>query len=106
SGSMIDNDDPRHIAYRHLFQKEITPRGAKKFEARIQRLVDDLFRGLAGRREFDLVKEIAIPLPVRVIVETLGLPAADWPRYAQIAEITMAAGGGPRYQSEHMMQVA
>ncbi|MEZ4333233.1 MAG: cytochrome P450 [Myxococcota bacterium] len=106
SGSMIDNDDPRHLAYRHLFQKEITPRGAKKFEARIQRLVDDVFRGLAGRREFDLVKEIAIPLPVRVIVETLGLADADWPRYAQIAEITMAAGGGPRYQSEHMMQVA
>lgn len=106
SGSMIDNDDPRHIAYRHLFQKEITPRGAKKFEARIQRLVDDVFQKLAGRRAFDLVAEIAIPLPVRVIVETLGLPDADWPRYARIAEITMAAGGGPRYQSEHMMQVA
>jgi cytochrome P450 family 142 subfamily A polypeptide 1 len=106
SGSMIDNDDPKHIAYRHVFQKEITPRGAKKFVSQIDRIVDDIFRGLAGRREFDLVKEIAIPLPVRVIVETLGLPDADWPRYAQIAETTMALGGGPRYHNEAGMQAA
>lgn len=106
SGSMIDNDDPKHIAYRHLFQREITPRGAKKFVPQIERIVDDIFSNLAGRRDLDLVKEIAIPLPVRVIVETLGLVDRDWPRYAQIAEITMAAGGGPRYQSEHMIQVA
>ncbi len=106
SGSMIDNDDPKHVAFRRLFQKEITPRGAKKFVPRVQRIVDDIFRGLAGKREFDLVKEIAIPLPVRVIVETLGLDDQDWPRYAEIAEITMAAGGGPRYYSDAMMQVA
>ncbi|MFO0690961.1 MAG: cytochrome P450 [Myxococcota bacterium] len=106
SGSMIDNDDPKHVAFRHLFQKEITPRGAKKFVPRVERIVDDLFRGLAGRRELDLVKEIAIPLPVRVIVETLGLPDADWPRYARIAEVTMALGGGPRYHDEAGVQAA
>lgn len=106
SGSMIDNDDPKHVAFRRLFQKEITPRGAKKFVPRMQRIVDEIFRGLAGRREFDLVAEIAIPLPVRFIVEMLGLADRDWPRYAQIAEITMAAGGGPRYHSEAMMKVA
>lgn len=106
SGSMIDNDDPKHVAFRRLFQKEITPRGARQFVPRVQRIVDDLFHGLAGRREFDLVKELAIPLPVRVIVEALGLDDRDWARYAQIAEITMAAGGGPRYYSDAMMQVA
>ena len=106
SGSMIDNDDPKHISFRRLFQKEITPRGAKNFVPRMQHIVDDIFGGLAGRREFDLVEEIAIPLPVRFIVEMLGLSDRDWPRYAQIAEITMAAGGGPRYYSDAMMQVA
>ena len=106
SGSMIDNDDPKHVAFRRIFQKEITPRGAKQFIPRIQRIVDDIFSGLEGKTEFDLVKELAIPLPVRVIVEALGLDDADWARYAEIAEITMAAGGGPRYASEEMMKVA
>lgn len=106
SGSMIDNDDPKHVAFRRIFQKEITPRGAKQFVPRIKRIVDDIFAGLEGREEFDLVKELAIPLPVRVIVETLGLDDADWRRYAEIAEETMAAGGGPRYQSEKMLEMA
>lgn len=106
SGSMIDNDDPRHLAFRRLFQKEITPRGAKQFIPRLQRIVDDLFDGLEGRTEFDLVRELAIPFPVRVIVEALGLDDADWARYANIAEVTMAAGGGPRYQSDEMLEMA
>ena len=106
SGSMIDNDDPRHLAFRRIFQKEITPRGAKEFVPRIRRIVDDLFAGLEGREEFDLVKEIAIPLPVRVIIETLGLDDRDWERYAEIAETTMAGGGGPRYASDELMNMA
>ena len=106
SGSMIDNDDPRHVAFRRIFQKEITPRGAQQFIPRIQRILDDIFSGLEGRDEFDLVKELAIPLPVRVIIEALGLDEAEWSRYAEIAETTMAAGGGPRYQSDAMIQMA
>lgn len=106
SGSMIDNDDPKHLAFRRIFQKEITPRGAKQFVPRIRRIVDDLFAGLEGRDEFDLVAELAIPLPVRVIVEALGLDDRDWKRYAEIAEVTMAGGGGPRYSTEHLMQTA
>jgi cytochrome P450 family 142 subfamily A polypeptide 1 len=106
SGSMIDNDDPKHVAFRRIFQKEITPRGAKQFIPRIQRIVDDIFSGLEGKPEFDLVTELAIPLPVRVIVEALGLDDADWARYAEIAEITMAGGGGLRYQSDELFEVA
>ena len=106
SGSMIDNDDPKHLAYRRIFQKEITPRGAKQFIPRIQVIVDDLFAKLEGQDEFDLVEELAIPLPVRVIVEALGLDDVEWPRYAEIAEVTMAGGGGPKYGTETMIQTA
>ena len=106
SGSMIDNDDPKHVAFRRIFQKEITPRGAKQFIPRIKRIVDDIFDGLQGRAEFDLVKELAIPLPVRVIIEALGLEDSEWARYAEIAETTMAGGGGPRYTSDALIEMA
>jgi cytochrome P450 family 142 subfamily A polypeptide 1 len=106
SGSMIDNDDPKHLAFRRLFAKQITPRGVREFTPRVERIVDDLFSKLAGRSEFDLVKDLAIPLPVRVILEALGLDDDDWPRYAHIAEVTMAAGGGPRYLTEEVKRLA
>lgn len=106
SGSMIDNDDPKHLAFRRIFAKQITPRGVKQFTPRVQRIVDDLFGKLAGKNEFDLVKDLAIPLPVRVILEALGLDDGDWPRYAHIAEVTMGAGGGPRYLTDEVQALA
>ena len=106
SGSMIDSDDPRHLAFRRIFQKEITPRGAQQFIPRIERIVDDIFADFAGRSELDLVTELAVPLPVRVIIEALGLDDADWARYAEIAEVTMAGGGGPRYATQELMDAA
>ena len=42
-----------------------------------ERIVDDIFAGFEGRTELDLVAELAIPLPVRVIVEALGLDDAN-----------------------------
>jgi len=106
SGSMIDSDDPRHVAFRRVFARQITPRAVKQFAPRVQRIVDDLFEGLKERTEFDLVQELAIPLPVRVILEALGLDDSDWRRYAHIAEITMAMGGGPRYQNDEGVEAA
>ncbi len=106
SGSMIDSDDPKHLAFRRIFAKQITPRGVKQFTPRVERIVDDLFSKIAGRAEFDLVKELAVPLPVRVILEALGLDDEDWPRYARIAEVTMAAGGGPRYLTDEVKNLA
>ncbi len=106
SGSMIDSDDPRHLAFRRIFSKQITPRGVGRLAPSVARIVDDLFERLGDKREFDLVRELAIPLPVRVILEALGLDDDEWPRYARIAEITMAAGGGPRYLTDEVKQTA
>ncbi len=106
SGSMIDQDDPKHLAFRRIFSKKITPRGVREFEPRVQRIVDDLIDKLGDKHEFDVVRDLAIPLPVRVILEALGLDDNDWPRYAKIAEITMAAGGGPRYLTDEVLEVA
>jgi hypothetical protein len=46
-------------------------------EPRIRALVAELFAGFAERGRFDVVGELAYPLPVRIITELLGVPAAD-----------------------------
>lgn len=106
TGSMIDSDDPRHLAFRRIFAKEITPRGVRLFESRVERIVDDLFAQIGEKEEFDVVEDLAIPLPVRVILEALGLDDGDWRRYAHIAEVTMGGGGGPRYATDEIMELA
>ena len=74
-------DPPRHTKLRAIISKAFTPRVAAGLEPRIRELSRELLDPLAGRGEADLATEFAVPLPMRVIAEMLGVPAADWPRY-------------------------
>jgi cytochrome P450 len=73
-------DPPSHTRLRGLLNKAFTPRLAESLRPRIEQLTVELLDGLAGRGEVDLMAELANPLPIIVIGELLGLPAADRPR--------------------------
>jgi cytochrome P450 len=74
---MLFRDPPDHTRLRGLVNKAFTPRMVEALRPRIQALVDELLAPhLAGSR-LDVVHELAEPLPILVIAELLGLPAAD-----------------------------
>ncbi len=75
--SMLDLDPPEHTRIRSLVSKAFTPRSVADLEIRIQKTVDELLEGLKGRKRFDLIRELAYPLPVIVIAEMLGVPPED-----------------------------
>ena len=104
--SMINADDPLHGALRQLFVKRITPRGVKRYERRVREIASELIDAVSDQGACDVVHDIAIPLPVRTIVEALGFPAEDWCDYAHWAEVTMTAGGGPRYLTPEVIEAA
>lgn len=104
--SMINQDDPRHQALRRIFARDITPRGARRYEARVREITAELLDAVVSRGECDVVRDLAVPLPVRLIVDVLGFDSVDWQRYANWAQVTMAAGGGPRYVTEQAMSAA
>jgi cytochrome P450 len=74
-------DPPRHTKLRALIGKAFTPRVVASLEPRIRELSRELLDPAVGRGEADLAEEFSVPLPMRVIAEMLGVPAADWPRY-------------------------
>ena len=53
------------------------PRSVAALEPRIRETVDDLLQNVDGKPRFDLIQEIAFPLPVIVIAEMLGVPPED-----------------------------
>ncbi|WP_443155000.1 cytochrome P450 family protein [Nonomuraea sp. KM88] len=69
------NDPPDHTRLRRLVSREFTARRVESLRPRIQEIVDALVSGLP--EEFDLIERFAYPLPVQVISELLGVPAAD-----------------------------
>ena len=84
--NMLDLDAPDHTRLRTLVHKAFTPRLVEQLRGRIQALADDLLdaaqrRGTKGSLE--LVGAYALPLPVTVIAELLGVPADDRHKFHQ-----------------------
>ncbi|MFE7130522.1 cytochrome P450 [Streptomyces sp. NPDC057638] len=74
---MLDLEAPDHTRIRRLVTKAFTPRTVAALEPTVRRLADDLVATLKRNGGGDLLAEVAEPLPVAVIAEMLGIPAAD-----------------------------
>ncbi len=81
--SFLSLDPPDHTRLRRLVSKAFSARVIAALEPRIREISTELLTA-AGRADgsFDLVSELAYPLPVRIISELLGVPANDHPRFA------------------------
>src|SRR5881397_1314803 len=92
--TMLSVDPPEHTRLRRLVSKAFTPRSVQKMRPLIQEIVNELLDGLDGRTEFDLVSELAWPLPVIVIAEMLGIPRQDRERFKRWSDAMVATLGG------------
>ncbi|MCA9637652.1 MAG: cytochrome P450 [Myxococcales bacterium] len=72
-GDMVHKDPPEHTRLRQLINRAFTTRVVEGLRGRVQAIVQRLLDAVEGRDEFDLVADFALPLPVTVISEMLGL---------------------------------
>src|SRR5437762_12750656 len=77
----IFTDPPRHTRLRALISKAFTPRSVANLEPRIRELSRELLDQAIERGAMDLATEFAVPLPMKVIAELIGIPGVDWPRF-------------------------
>jgi cytochrome P450 len=80
-------DPPRHTKLRALISKAFTPRVVANLEPRIRELSRQLLDQSIERGAMNLVADFAVPLPMLVIAEMLGVPVADWPRYRRWSDV-------------------
>jgi erythromycin 12 hydroxylase len=83
-GMLTRLDPPEHKALRHLVSASFTPKRVAGLEPRIRELTREMLPDPPV--SFDLVDALAFPLPVTVIAEMLGLPAADRGRFRAWAD--------------------
>ncbi|MEI5100560.1 cytochrome P450 [Streptomyces sp. PmtG] len=70
-------DPPDHRWLRDVVRHAFTPKVVADLEPQITRLADELLDAVRDEDEFDLMTSLAYPLPVTVVTELLGIPAAD-----------------------------
>jgi cytochrome P450 len=82
-------DPPRQTKLRALISRAFTSRSVVNLEPRIRDLCRDLLDKALGRDEMDLATEFAVPLPMKVLAEMLGIPTADRPRFVRWNDVIL-----------------
>lgn len=86
--TLVTNDPPSHTRYRALVDDPFRPRSIEALTDRIRAIADDTIDEFIDRGACDAVSDLAIPVPIRVIAELLGLPrelAPDIKRWSDAA---------------------
>ena len=79
--NMLDLDPPDHTRLRSLVHKAFTPSLVEQIRSRAQAVADQLLDRVVTRGEMDLIKDFALPLPMTIITEILGVPAKDHDKF-------------------------
>lgn len=77
SQNMLATDPPEHARLRSLVTKAFTTGAVARLRPYIAALVDELLDAWPDHGPVDLVETLAVPLPVTVICEMLGVPQSD-----------------------------
>jgi cytochrome P450 len=72
-------DPPEHTRVRRKLAAAFTRKRADALRPMITGIVASVFDALRGRDSIDFVREVALPIPMRVICGVLGVPESDWP---------------------------
>jgi len=77
NNGILDMEPPQHTRVRRLVSKAFTPRMVEALRPKVQAITKGLLDAVQQAGEFDLIADVAEPLPVTVIAEMLGVPEAD-----------------------------
>ena len=75
--SIITMDDPRHSQLRRLISRGFTPRIVSTMERRIDEVTTASIDAIAERGGCDFAGDLAVPLPLLVIAEMIGVRPED-----------------------------
>lgn len=91
SPTMVTMDPPEHTRLRKLVVKAFTARRIEQLRPRIRQIINERLTEMEHTGQpADLVSLLALPLPVTVICEMLGVPPHDRFRFIEFSEAMMS----------------
>ena len=90
---MIDEDEPRHGEMRGLINRGFTPRMVRRWEEIFQKITDEAIDEIAQKGECDFVEDIAVPLPLMLIAEMIGIRPEDRDRFHEWSDAMIGSTG-------------
>lgn len=100
TGDMITSDPPAHTRMRTLVNRLFTPRAVALMADRVGAIIEELLDDVQDRSRVDWVADVAVPLPITVIAEVLGVDVADRADFKRWSNSILAVIGGDHSAEE------
>jgi cytochrome P450 len=88
---MLNQDGPDHTRLRTLVHKAFTPSFVERLRERIQTVCYDLLNKLAAGDRMDLMSGYALPLPLTIIAELLGISVEHASRFHKLSRTSLSS---------------
>jgi len=101
--TLIGADPPAHTRLRKIVNRGFTPGRIAAWEPRIRQVAAALVDGFAPRGRGDFMEAVAVPLPIQIISELLGVPPerrADFKRWSNA--VVLVATGNPSAEDQRV----
>ncbi|MFC4147356.1 cytochrome P450 [Micromonospora mangrovi] len=98
--NMLNSDPPEHTRLRRIVSQAFAPRRIEALRPRVAQIVDDLLDKIVPQGQAELMHDFAIPLPMRVISELLGIPVADHDPVLDWTQVIRTSGSSGRTPQE------
>ena len=103
TGRLTNTDPPEHREQRGLIQPFFAAAPIEQWRPLIQEAVAGLLDAVEETGRMDVMRDLAVPLPLSVIAEVLAIPVADRPWIRQVAEKLLI---GPRVDPGRMREIS
>jgi cytochrome P450 len=87
---MLNQDGPDHTRLRTLVHKAFTPSLVERLRERIQIVCDELLNELGANGRMDLMRGYALPFPLTIIAELLGIPVEHGSRFHKLSRTSLS----------------
>jgi len=89
--SVLYLDPPEHQQHRKLVNPGFHPHRLVELEPRVRELARQIVDGLPEGEPFDFVEDVAVPLPLLVIADLLGIPGDDRDSFQKWSDLLIEA---------------
>jgi cytochrome P450 family 142 subfamily A polypeptide 1 len=102
--SMISQDDPRHTKQRRLVYKGFTPKQVAALEGHVREVVTETLDAVAPLGRCDFTQDVAVPLPMILIAEMLGIRREDRDLVQRWSDELIKGADGPEHATDAVIE--
>lgn len=87
--NVVTSDPPYHTRIRSLMDKAFTAHRVASMEGYIREVADELIDSFIDEGQVEFVRQFAIPFPIFIIADQLGVPRADFLSFRRWSDATV-----------------